>query len=340
MHLINADRRGLEIRMRIDDLDDLWHLANLIDAGDHVRSMTERREEKKSDRPDEKRGEKRRMLLTIKVEGVEFQEFADRLRVLGTITEGPQDLGKHHSINLEPGDDLTVIKEEWKRHHIERLKRARVRRGTGPVFVALDSDEATIVDTREYGMREVANIVSGGRGKRESGDERAVRGQFHDEVLRALAGGGYDKRTLVVLGPGFEREHFASFLHDKGLKPHVLSSAHTGMAGVHEVMKRGLGGGVVRELRVTEETRLVERLMEEISKNGKITYGREQVRGALDRGAGKELIIVETMVRRPEAEAMLAAAERTGCEVHVISMFHEAGRRLHRMGGVALFTRF
>jgi protein pelota len=340
MHLISSDRRQTEIRMRIDDLDDLWHLANLIDVGDRVKAMTERREEKKGDRPDEKRGEKRRMLLTIKVEGVEFQEFADRLRVLGTITEGPQDLGKHHSINLEPGDDLTIIKEQWRRSHLDRLQRAKQRRGTGPVFISLDSDDATIVETREYGMREVANVASGGRGKREAGDERTVRAAYHEEILRALSGGGYDKRTLVVLGPGFEREHFSSFLHDKGLKAHVLSSAQTGLAGVHEVMKRGLGGGVVKELRVSEETRLVERLMEEISKNGKVTYGRDMVRQALDRGAGKELLIIESLVRHADAEAMLAAAERTGCEVHVISVFHEAGRRLQRMGGVALFTRF
>jgi len=340
MHLINADRKGLEIRMRVDDLDDLWHLANLIDVGDHVRALTERREEKKTDRPDEKRGEKKRMLLTIEVESVEFQEFADRIRVLGTITEGPQDLGKHHSINLEPGDDLTVIKGEWRKHHIDRLKRARTRRGTGPVFVALDSDEATIVETREYGLREVTTIVAAGRGKREAGDEGTGRATYHGEILRALRGGGHDKRTLVVLGPGFEREHLSSFLHENGLKAHVLSSAHTGLTGVHEVMKRGLGGGVVKELRVSEETRLVERMMEEISKNGKVSYGRDQVRAALDRGAGKEFIIVETLVRHADAEKMLLAAERTGCDVHVISVFHEAGRRLQRMGGVALFTRY
>jgi protein pelota len=340
MHLISADRKQTEIRMRIDDLDDLWHLSNLIDVGDHVRAMTVRREEKKGDRPDEKRGEKRRMLLTIKVEGVEFQEFADRLRVLGTITEGPQDLGKHHSIIVEPGDDLTLAKERWKKHHLDRLQRAKQRRGTGPVFVALDSDEATIVETREYGVREVATVQSGGRGKRESGDERAVRQEYHQEILRALKGGGHDKRTLVVLGPGFEREHFSATLHAAGLKSHVLSCAHTGLSGVHEVMKRGLGGGIVKELRVAEETRLVERLMEEIAKNGRVTYGAQQVADEVYRGAGKELLIVESLLRKEKTEQVLAAAERTGCEVHVISAFHEAGRRLLRMGGLALFRRF
>src|SRR5439155_1319760 len=80
--------------------DDLWHLHNLVLPGDQVRASTYRREEVKTDKVRPERGEKVRVTLTIRVESVEFQAFSDRLRITGVIVEGPQDLGRHHTLNV------------------------------------------------------------------------------------------------------------------------------------------------------------------------------------------------------------------------------------------------
>ena len=86
----------------------LGHLY--AETGDLVRASTYRREDVKTDKVRPERGEKVRVTLTVRVEGVEFQAFSDRLRITGVIVEGPQDLGRHHTLNVAPEDVLSVIK--------------------------------------------------------------------------------------------------------------------------------------------------------------------------------------------------------------------------------------
>lgn len=113
-------------RLKVETVLDLWHLENIIDAGDLVTARTLRtifvqREEKKE------KVEKKSVVLTIKVEKKEFQKHANRLRIIGKITEAPEDvqLGSHHTIEVGPGRIFTIEKKVWKPEQIERLERAK-----------------------------------------------------------------------------------------------------------------------------------------------------------------------------------------------------------------------
>src|SRR6266545_498007 len=109
MRVLHRDPKTGEIKIRVENADDLWHLHNLVRDGDLVRASTYRREDVKTDKVRPERGEKVRVTLTIRVEGVEFQAFSDRLRITGVIVEGPQDLGRHHTLNVAVDDVLSII---------------------------------------------------------------------------------------------------------------------------------------------------------------------------------------------------------------------------------------
>ena len=49
MRLLHQDTRTGEIKFQVDNVDDLWHLYNIIEPGDVVLAVTLRREEVKSD---------------------------------------------------------------------------------------------------------------------------------------------------------------------------------------------------------------------------------------------------------------------------------------------------
>src|SRR5438132_262529 len=115
MRVLHRDPKTGEIKIRVENPDDLWHLHNLLLPGDLVRASTTRREEVKSDKVRPERGEKVRVTLTIRVEGVEFQAFSDRLRITGVIVEGPQDLGRHHTLNVGVEAVRSSI-QTWKVH--------------------------------------------------------------------------------------------------------------------------------------------------------------------------------------------------------------------------------
>ena len=87
-------------------------------------ASTYRRDEAKVDKVRAERGEKKRMILGIRVEKVEFGEFDIRLRLIGVIEEGPQDVGSYHTLIMEEGELVSIIKPQWKPSQLERVRRA------------------------------------------------------------------------------------------------------------------------------------------------------------------------------------------------------------------------
>ena len=81
MKVIFKDLKHGEIKLVPENLDDIWHLYNIIDENDLVRAVTFRTDEQKDDKIRSKKSEKKRMKLGIRVSEVKFHEFSDRLRI-------------------------------------------------------------------------------------------------------------------------------------------------------------------------------------------------------------------------------------------------------------------
>lgn len=341
MRVLHRDPKTGEIKLRVENPDDLWHLHNLILPGDQVRASTYRREEVKSDKVRPERGEKVRVTLTIRAEGVEFQAFSDRLRITGVIVEGPQDLGRHHTLNVGADDVLSVLKT-WKPHELRRIDEA-VAAAQKPLvaLLSLDDEEALLAQLRQYGVRELATIRAPGHGKMfPSGDARTA---FFDDILTQLRAAAIGE-ALVVLGPGFTREAFVEYLkaRDPGIaaKVHVHGTAHAGMQGIQEALKAGVGAKVFGESRVGYETALVEKLLEGIATDRPVTYGPAQVDEATQAGAVETLLVSDAVVRDSAIEEIMRAVEGARGNVVLVSRHHEAGQKLEALGGIAAILRF
>src|SRR5438093_13535988 len=90
MRVLHRDPKTGDIKVRMENADDLWHLHNLVLPGDLVRASTYRREEVKTDKVRPERGEKVRVTLTIREDCVEVQPFYDRLRLTAVHVDGAQ----------------------------------------------------------------------------------------------------------------------------------------------------------------------------------------------------------------------------------------------------------
>ena len=121
MRILNIDQKHGEITIKTENLNDLWSLYNIINKDDKVSSLTRRRVILKEGT----KGERKLMRLTLKVEDVSFHEFSNRLRIKGKILEGPDDFvsfGSYHTFNIEVSQKLTIIKENWLRTELKRVK--------------------------------------------------------------------------------------------------------------------------------------------------------------------------------------------------------------------------
>lgn len=344
MRILGRDPSSGGVKVLIETDEDIWHLYNVIEVGDLVTASTTRREEKAADKLRAERAEKKRMTLGVRMEKIEFSEDDLRLKLLGTIETGPQDIGQHHTLILENGDSLTIQKPHWRETQLERLERA-VSDSKKPriVFVSLDQDEATVAVLRQYGLKEIVTIRSGRSGKQYA--EKPQADTYHGEIAEKLAPLMEPNMPLVLLGPGFEKETLSDDLKrmDPAMfgKMYVYHTGQSGMAGINELLKAGMGADVLRESAVGSEIEAVEKLMSEISKpDGLGTYGTEEVRNAALAGAVDTLLLLDSKVRDQDLDDVVRAVESQKGKVIVVSGQHDGGKSLAALGGMGAILRY
>ncbi|MEW6070583.1 MAG: mRNA surveillance protein Pelota, partial [Candidatus Thermoplasmatota archaeon] len=112
------------------------------------------------------------------------------------------------------------------------------------------------------------------------------------------------------------------------------------IAGINEVLKKGFSVRVLQEARIVFETQLVEKLFEELTKNGNFAYGEKEVKTALEHGAVETLMVTDRFVRSGKAEEFIKLAEAIKAKSTIISTVHDAGKKLESLGGVGALLRY
>ncbi|WII07374.1 mRNA surveillance protein pelota [Methanomassiliicoccales archaeon LGM-RCC1] len=343
MRVLGEDASNESVKLQVETDEDLWHLYNIIEVGDLVTASTTRREEKAADKLRAEKMEKKRMTLGIRIEKIEFSEDDLRLKLLGIIETGPQDIGQHHTLIFENGDSMTIQKKKWRATQLDRVKKA-VTESKKPriVFVSLDQDEATIAILRQYGLKEIATVRSGRSGKQY--EEKPSVDGYHGEIHSKLKFIIEPNMPLVLLGPGFEKETLADGLKkidpEMYKKVYVYHTGQSGMVGINELMKAGMGADVLRESAVGSEIEAVEQLMTEIAKDGLGTYGPNEVMNAAMSGAVDKLLILDSKVREQDLDDIVRAVESQKGSVIIISSQHDGGKELAALGGMGAILRY
>ncbi|OUJ19219.1 Release factor eRF1 PelA [Methanonatronarchaeum thermophilum] len=334
-----------------ENVDDYWTIRNIIENGDYVRSLTFRSPEDADDKIRPEGRKKQAIKLTIEVNEIEYQDFSNRLRISGEIREGKEDyIGRHHTINVEENKQLTIKKENWKKDQLERIETA-VKESKKPniLVIAIEEGEATLGTIQRHGIGETTTIKSGS-GKNLDGSTNK-RKDFFGEINKILKRTTQTKNinNIVLAGPGFTKDDLYKYLIDKTpeLKQKIVKedTSSGGEGGIHEAIKRGAIQRIWKESRITQEANLIDKLLTEIAKNGKATYGKEEVERAIKLGAVKKLIITENTLREKrqegtEIENLLEKTTQQGGENTVISSKFEPGEKLEALGGIAALLRF
>lgn len=346
MKLLHKDAQRLEVRVAPENLDDLWHLHNLVDVGDVVEGWTFRTRDVKDDRLRSEKIGKERMRLALRVEQVEFAEFSDRLRIHGTILEGPQDLGAHHTLTIEadPRHDLRIHKAQgFKDHHFDRIREAQeAAKRPLLVLVSMDDEEATVAILRQYGLQVMAQLRGRTAGKMYPQTEKPE--EYYGQVFASLKHARPVDAPVIVVGPGFARERFLEFVRfrEPGFLKNLVTegTSQAGPVGLQEALKRGLVERIQQTQQVARDTKLVEELFSEIGRDGPAAYGEKETRSALEAGAARLLLVSDEVLRTPRGEELLRLAKSVSTPAHVVAVTHEAGKKLHALGGIAALLRF
>ncbi len=346
---------GEEGRTRItlvpETVDDLWHLSYVLEPGDLVSGETTRRVQRDDDALRDTGGRREPMTVSLRVgeDDVEFARFANRLRVGGEIVGCSREdqIGHHHTLNVEERDELTVEKR-FKPDQLERIETAAESADQPDVAVAtVEEGEAHVHLVAEYGTESYGSFTAP-TGK---GEYARPRSELFDELGAALA--RLDVDAIVLAGPGFTKEdardHIEAEYPAAAEKLTVVDTASVGDRGVHEVLKRGAVDEIRDRTRIAREATLIDDLTRRIAEGAKAAYGIDAVARAAEFGAVETLVIVDDRLRaersgrgdwETDVDGVIESVERQGGETVVFSGEFDPGRQLSNLGGIGALLRY
>ncbi len=339
MKILGEDLRHGAIEVRVECEDDLWVLKNVVAEGDVVVAKTMR--DVKVD------GEGKRrlpMVLAVRVESVYFQPFSGRLRIHGRIVEGPEGYGlrgSYHTLSIDVGSELTIVKPRWTREQVGRLRRASERRAR-VLLAAFDFDEVAVAVLLEQGVKYVAERSL--PGLKDGGPSTEELAGLVAEIV-ASAAERERPDVILVASPAFLKDYVADVLSRRLGRPvHVDSVSSGGRAGIGELMRRDSLKSVLRAHSVIAAEEVFEEFMRLLSSGSdRVAYGLEIVKTLSELGAVSKLLVNEDVLygeQRELVSEVMESVESKGGDVRIVPEETPVFDKVKAFGGVVAVLRY
>ncbi len=330
MKVLVKDLKHNRMRLLVESFEDLWHLEHILEEGDIVTSKTFRKIVVKKGGTYEY-GEKKPMVLSVRVEKVEFQRDSGVLRITGPIVLGPENIQKqaYHTLQIDVNSMLTIEKRRWKSYQLDRIEKARAKKPDLFVCV-LDREGADFAVVKESGIEMRASI--------RNYDKENMEG-YYREILSYIK--RQDFEILILAGPGFERENLLKFIqeNERDLTKKIIleHSSSTSINGIQEVVKKS-ANRILKETRIAKESEYVNEILKRIKTEGLVVYGKKETEKAVKLGAVETLFVSQEKIR--DFEEIMEEQERQRGKIVIIGSDHELGEQFLHLGGIAGFLRF
>ncbi|MEM0187942.1 MAG: mRNA surveillance protein pelota [Saccharolobus sp.] len=338
MRILEFDEKRQLMRIHVETEDDLWVLHLILEKGDTVIAKTTR------DVGLGKESRRISMIITLKIDHTEFQEFTNRLRIHGIIEDAPERYGikgAHHTINLDSGDEIVIIKQHWSKYAIDRLYKQANRRGN--ILIALvDFDEYLIAIPYQQGIKILSE-----KSLRSITEDEGIIEQNAEEVAKEIDtyAQQYSPYAILIAGPGFFKEIVSKKISTK-IRVYIDSVSSASRSGLNEILRRDIIDKIISDYEISKGVRYMERAMELLAKqHNLVTYGVEQVKIASQLGSVETVLVAEDLLigneeERLEIEQILEEIENKKGEVIIVPKESPIYYQLKSLTGILAILRF
>ncbi|MEM3209377.1 MAG: mRNA surveillance protein pelota [Saccharolobus sp.] len=338
MRILEFDEKRQLMRIHVETEDDLWVLHLILEKGDTVIAKTTR------DVGLGKESRRIAMIITLKIDHTEFQEFTNRLRIHGIIEDAPERYGikgAHHTINLDSGDEIVIIKQHWSKYAIDRLYKQANRRGN--ILIALvDFDEYLIAIPYQQGIKILSE-----KSLRSITEDEGIIEQNAEEVAKEIDtyAQQYSPYAILIAGPGFFKEIVSKKISTK-IRVYIDSVSSASRSGLNEILRRDIIDKIISDYEISKGVRYMERAMELLAKqHNLVTYGVEQVKIASQLGSVETVLVAEDLLvgneeERLKIEQILEEIENKKGEVIIVPKESPIYYQLKSLTGILAILRF
>ncbi|MFX1394442.1 MAG: mRNA surveillance protein pelota [Promethearchaeota archaeon] len=355
MKILEENQKQGAITVKIENLNDLWTLYNIISKGDKASARTQRRVILKEG----SKGERKPMYLKIEVESISFHEFSNRLRIKGKILEGPEDFvnyGTYHTFNIEPRQKITIFKEKWLKNELRRLKSSsKFEDNFIMLFIAIETGLATLSLITNYSETRITSIKRTIPGKRyEQTHRNRALIEFFEAIKNILEENLKENNInlIVICGPGNTRDQFINYIKEKS-NPIYLSKIRSIYASsgtesaILEALKSKKFGQLKKNIKILQESEKIENILTYLSTEADlIAIGFTEILKASEQGAVKELFLVDILIRssskeqKLKIEQIITNVENSGGKINILSSEHSTGQRIIDLGSLVAILRY
>jgi protein pelota len=339
-----------------ESLDDLWHLYNIILKKDQVHARTTRQTKPDDQYARPTKAKRIPVNLGVQVEKMYWDKVLNRLRIRGIVCDAPERLniaGSRHTIDVTVNKPVTIVKKQWQKHELDRLKHANKITAAPLTIISLDDEEYCVAILRQYGIDVKAGYRTKLPGKFEAEKRGKAKQEFFKNALKSLKEAWTPINSpIVVIGPGYIKDDFANYVKKEARNTAssiigVKGVNSAGLSGIQESLRSGILSNMLQHMRVADEMKTMEDFLARLGK-GKttITYGFDEVQKASNYGAIEKLLVADSTLRettdenRIVLEHLIKNVEEARGNIMVISTEHEAGTKLLSLGGIAALLRF
>lgn len=350
MKILHTDFKKGEAKVKIENVDDLWYLNQIVEKSDLIKGKTLRKIKIGEETQRKQKVEKKAVFLLIEVEKLEFSKTSNVLRISGIVKQGPEDvpLGSYHTFNIGENTIIEITKQKWLKFQLDKLKESSKELSSKILICVHDREEAYFALMKKYGYQMLVDI-KGNVAKKA--DAKQVESNFYKEILRQLEDYNerYNLNKIIIASPAFWKEELTKEIKNEELKSKIIlaTCSSVGENAINEVIKRPETSEALKQDRIAKEYKLVEELFAEISKNSLASYGLKETRNAAEAGAVKYLLITDTFIQKKrmeerydEIEYVMKTVDSAKGEITIISSEHEAGKKLDGLGGIAAILRY
>ncbi len=347
MRIKDHDRKAGKVIVIPDSADDLWYLRALIGPGDTVTGSSAYKE-KLGGADAKTQVVKRRVWVSIAVEKVEWSAHAGRVRVVGMVIDGSEEVprGSHHGLDVGEGDEITVVKKSWLPYHYEKLDEAARSTGARTLVVLFDREKAVFLALRPHGHEILATIEGDvpRKGWEGTGKGSDFMGDIAKQAQELSARIG--AQHIIAASPAFWRAELERALPADVRKRVIFSTISDPDArALPELLSKQEVQAALADERVARERVIVERMLAALGKD-KLVYGHADIAAALSEGNLAETVVTETAIAKAreeeksdEFEALMRKADDVKSAIHLLST-PEACGRIDGLGGIVGVKRW
>lgn len=353
------------VRLEAVDSEDMWHVYNLLTAGDVLRASTIRKVQQES-ATGSTTAERVRVTLSVVIESVEFDASVVNIRVRGRVVEENKHVrvGAFHTVDLEPMRAFTLTKKDWDSMHLQRLDLALDPMTDADVgaIVMQEGLAHILVITRSLTVtRTRIDVAIPRKGKNAIYNRQSALKVFFEAVLRAAVEHlDWDAlKVILIASPGYVKDEFFKFAVLEASRRDLrcvvdnnnkVVMAHSSSGHKHvldEVLSRPEVQARLSNTKAVGEMQLLKEFHEMMKKDERrAVYGMSHVKFACGMRAIEKMLMSDKLFRaadvveRSNFVQLVEEAKEVGATVHIFSTQHVSGEQLQMMSGIAAILRF